>query len=260
MITANTSEPVASQELKNPIYRVFHSGIVALENTAVLGMARDEIGREFLLKPLLSTSYSELLLRVAPADNETKIDQCQGVRTVDLDLLSSKVFYVNEGTIKNETETHIPHSVPGRLAKRHCVLSVDNSRSTNDAVWVPTLTDRIPTTEAIETALDLPAVVRKFAKGVGDIRPISTVVKEAARVVQAAIKYTSLSHITVDDEDGDLDFDFRNGDNQVVMANFFPDGTIDASVYDDSDGIPVRVRRIQRRSETSADDLISIFE
>ena len=221
MIATDTAESVASQELKNPNSRVLHSGIDTLENTPeILGVARDEA-------------------------------------TMNPDLL----IYVDAESIKTETHFnnrwiswHIPHSAPGRLVKR---LSMDDSRwSTNDAL---TLTDWIPT-EIPAPDSDLPSVVQEFARGISGIIPTPAVVELAARVVQAAIKYTKLSHITVDDEDGDLDFDFRNGDNLIVMANFFPDGTIDASVYDDSRGIPVRVRRMQRWSGTSADELISLFE
>ena len=108
---------------------------------------------------------------------------------------------------------------------------------------------------------DLSPVVREFAKGVGRKIPTPRVVGEAARIVQAAVEYTKHPYITVDDEDGDLDFDLRIADNLIVMANFFPDGTIDASVYDDSQGLPVKtVRRLRRRSGTSADELISLFE
>ncbi len=82
----------------------------------------------------------------------------------------------------------------------------------------------------------------------------------AARVVRAAVKHTRGPHITVDDEDGDLDFHLRLADNLLVMANLFRDGTIDASVYDDSEGIPVKTVKRMRRSMTSADALISLFE
>ena len=250
MIATDTAESLVSQEFKDHRYRVLHSGIVAPENTSeILGVARAAIAAR-----IPSTSNSELLsalrsnttgwhsaaarrfLWAVPANNEIR-SPGRAVHTVDLNLLNPKIFYL---------------------------LSMDDSRwPTIDVVRkAPTPTDLIPTTEAIlaTSALDLPSVVREFAEGVGDIKPTSTVVKEAARVVQAAIKYTKLSHITIDDEDGDLDFDFRNGHNLIVMANFFPDGTIDASVYDDSQGRPVRVRRMQRSSGASADELISLFE
>ena len=107
---------------------------------------------------------------------------------------------------------------------------------------------------------DLPPVVREFAKGVNGIAPTLTIVEVAARVVRAAMKHTKGPHITVDDEDGDLDFHLRLADNLLVMANYFPDGTIDASVYDDSQGIPVKTVNRIRRSRTSADELISLFE
>ena len=82
----------------------------------------------------------------------------------------------------------------------------------------------------------------------------------AARIVQAALDHTVGPEITVDDEDGDLDFHLRLTDGLLVMANLFPDGTIDASVYDDSQGIPVKTVKRMRRTSTSAAELIQLFQ
>ena len=104
------------------------------------------------------------------------------------------------------------------------------------------------------------SAIQEFAMGVNGKRPKADVVDVAARVMQAAVAYTVGPHITVDDEDGDLDIHLRLTDGLLVMANLFPDGTIDASVYDDSQGIPVKTVKRMRRSTTSPEELISLFE
>ena len=104
------------------------------------------------------------------------------------------------------------------------------------------------------------SAIQEFAMGINDKRPKADVVDVAARVVQAAVAYTDGSNINVDDEDGDLDIHLRLTDGMLVMANLFPDGTVDASVYDDSQGIPVKTVKRMRRSTTSPEELISLFE
>ena len=104
------------------------------------------------------------------------------------------------------------------------------------------------------------AVVQEFARGANGIRPTAEVVYVANHVVQAAVAYTVGPHITVDDEDGDLDIHLRLTDGLIVMANLFLDGTLDASVYDDRQGIPVKTVKRMRRSKKSAEELISLFE
>ena len=103
-------------------------------------------------------------------------------------------------------------------------------------------------------------VVQEFAMGVNGIRPTAEVVDLAKHLVQAAVAYTVGPHITVDDEDGDLDIHLRLTDGLIVMANLFLDGTLDASVYDDRQGIPVKTLKRMRRSKKSAEELISLFE
>lgn len=104
------------------------------------------------------------------------------------------------------------------------------------------------------------SVIQEFAMGVNGKRPEAEIVDVAARVVQAAVAYTDGPDFTVDQEDGDLDIHLRLTDGLLVMANLFPDGTIDASVYDDSQGIPVKTVKRMRRSTTSPEELISLFE
>ena len=102
-------------------------------------------------------------------------------------------------------------------------------------------------------------MVHEFAQGIEGVRPVASVVSMATRIVQTAHDFTVGSHITVDDENGDLDFHLRLTDGLLVMANLFPDGTIDASVYDDSQGVPVKTVKRMRRATTSEEDLISLF-
>ena len=56
-----------------------------------------------------------------------------------------------------------------------------------------------------------------------------------------------------------MDIHLRLADGQLVMANIFPDGTIDASVYDDSHGAPVKMVKRMRRMTTSEGDLITLL-
>ena len=102
-------------------------------------------------------------------------------------------------------------------------------------------------------------MIREFALGLGETKPDSRVVEMAARIVQAAHDFTIGHHITVDDQDGELDFHLRLAAGLLVMANLFPDGTIDASVYDDSVGAPVTMVKRMRRATTSEHELITLF-
>ena len=101
--------------------------------------------------------------------------------------------------------------------------------------------------------------IQEFANGVDGVRPSVEVVSAAARIAQAALEHTVSPEITVDDEDGDIEFDLRLTNGLLVMANLFPDGTIDASVYDDSQGTPVKTVKRMRRATTSEQDLIHLF-
>ena len=103
--------------------------------------------------------------------------------------------------------------------------------------------------------------VQEFAAGVdGVAAPAPGVVQQAERAVQAAINYTVNTHITVDEDDGSLDFHLRLADGLLVMANLFADGAVDASVYDDRNGIPVQTVRRMRRTTTQAEDLVRLFQ
>ena len=78
----------------------------------------------------------------------------------------------------------------------------------------------------------------------------------AVRLVQAAVEHTDEPEITVDGDDG-MEFDLRLGNGWLLMANLFPDGKIDVSVYDDSQGIPVK--RVKRMPQASEAELVSLF-
>lgn len=288
MITTATAESTASQEAKIGGFYVLPSGIVAQENTAeISGFSELRIGRlETKLTNLSTASVATILATIRTeqrhpnpvaasfpqpkirvllvpllAGNQSSTDCYQAARSaVYLDL-----FNLNTGlnmatitdeftqSIKKDSGMRAPHSIPWRVVKHPSALLSDDSRWTG-------LT--LPTTKAILAApdSDLPPVVYEFARGVDGRTPKLHVVEEAARVVQAAANHTDGPHITVDDEDGDLDFHLRLNNGLLVMANLFPDGTIDASVYDDSQGIPVKTVRRMLQSETSADDLICLFE
>lgn len=105
---------------------------------------------------------------------------------------------------------------------------------------------------------DKPAVVREFAAGNAGVRPGSNVVAMAGRIVQAAGAHTVEPEIVVDDDDGSLDFDLRLTNGLLVLANLFPDGRIDASVYDDRNRSSVR--RINRMPRATESDLVGLLQ
>jgi hypothetical protein len=101
--------------------------------------------------------------------------------------------------------------------------------------------------------------VHEFALGWGGVQPDHNVVEMAIRIVQVINDLTIGPYITVDEEGGELDIHLRLADGQLMMANIFPDGTIDASVYDDSHGTPVKLVKRMRRMTTSEKDLINLL-
>ena len=130
------------------------------------------------------------------------------------------------------------------------------SPKTRNARWA----DQADTAVAAAGEIAAPSVVREFAAGVdGVAAPAPAVVEQAKRAVQAAINHTANTHITVDEDDGSLDFHLRLADGLLVMANLFADGAVDASVYDDRNGIPVKTVLRMRRATTKAEDLVNLF-
>ena len=110
--------------------------------------------------------------------------------------------------------------------------------------------------QAIE---NLSPIVQEFAKGLERESDATSTIFVAERIVQAAQKYTEEPFIAIDEEDGDLDFDLRLEDGLLVMANLFVDGSIDASVYDDSQGAPVKLVKRLRRSTTTETEIINLL-
>ena len=112
--------------------------------------------------------------------------------------------------------------------------------------------------ETSELVIESP-VVREFSQAVGGDRPTEGIIRMAGLVVQACQEYTDGAHVSFDDEDGCLDFHLRLKDGHLVMANIFLSGDVDASVYDDSQGAPVKLVRRLRRGQTLGEDLIELF-
>ena len=101
-------------------------------------------------------------------------------------------------------------------------------------------------------------VIQEFASKIDPAMSKMEMVDKAVRITQAAIDNTKNLNLSVDDEDG-LDFSLRLANGYLVMANLFHDGSIDASVYDDSQGIPVKTIKRMPRYSTTEDDLINLF-
>ena len=112
--------------------------------------------------------------------------------------------------------------------------------------------------EISEPAIDSP-VIQEFARGIGGDPRSKEIIRTANLIVQACREYTNGAHISFDDEDGNVDFHLRLRNGHLVMANFFLNGDVDASVYDDSQGPPVKLVRRLRRGRTSGEDLIELF-
>ena len=102
----------------------------------------------------------------------------------------------------------------------------------------------------------LHSVVFEFSRGADR----EDVVDMASRIVKVVEEVAKDADISVDEDDGDLDFDLRLPNGLLVMANLFRDGTIDASIYDDSQGPPVSTVRRMRRATTSEEEFISLFK
>ena len=95
------------------------------------------------------------------------------------------------------------------------------------------------------------SITEQFAKRVND--DDRAVVEVARRMTKAAYEHTNDPSVTVDEEDGSVDFDLRLRDGLLVMANLFTNGEIDASVYDDTRGLPVRL--VKRFTRDTARDM-----
>ena len=97
------------------------------------------------------------------------------------------------------------------------------------------------------------SAVSEFANGHEGARPLADAVSMADRIATAAVEKTVEPEITVD-VDGALSFDLRLANGWLVLAELDIDGTLDASVYDDRQGILVK-----RLPHTTDSELIAWF-
>ena len=97
------------------------------------------------------------------------------------------------------------------------------------------------------------SAVRAFSIGHEGKWPVASAVSMADRVAKAAVDKTLEPEITVD-VDGALSFDLRLANGWLVLAELDPDGTLDASIYDDRQGI-----LIKRLPHTTDSELIAWF-
>ena len=121
------------------------------------------------------------------------------------------------------------------------------------------LITEFPAVDNSEPIVDAP-VMREFSQGISEDRPTEEITRMAGLVVEACWEYTDGAHVSFDDEDGSLDFHLRLSNGHLVMANIFLNGGVDASVYDDSQGTPVKLVRRLRCGQTSGEDLIELFK
>ena len=103
----------------------------------------------------------------------------------------------------------------------------------------------------LETA-QYPAI-RAFSIGHEGKRPSVSVVSMADRIAKAAGDKTVEPEITVD-VDGALSFDLRLSNGWLVLAELDLDGALDASIYDDRQGI-----LIKRLPQATDSELIAWF-
>ena len=95
--------------------------------------------------------------------------------------------------------------------------------------------------------------IRAFSTGHEGKRPSASVVSMADRIAKAAFDKTMEPEITVD-VDGALSFDLRLANGWLVLAELDSDGTLDASIYDDRQGI-----LIKRLPQATDSELIAWF-
>ena len=96
-------------------------------------------------------------------------------------------------------------------------------------------------------------IAQEFALGVDGVRPTAGVVDMAVRIVQAAVERTADAEFSVD-VDGALSFVLRLTDGRLILAELDPDGSLDASRYDDDHG-----KNVKRLRQATAEDLIRLF-
>ena len=96
-------------------------------------------------------------------------------------------------------------------------------------------------------------VVQAFCEGLQGVRPDRSVTEMAVRITEAALDKTVEPEVTLD-VDGALSFDLRLTNGLLILAELDVYGGLDASVYDDHEGILV-----QRLAQTTESELIGLF-
>ena len=97
------------------------------------------------------------------------------------------------------------------------------------------------------------SAIRVFSIGHEGTRPSACVVSMADRIAKAAVDKTVEPEITVD-VDGALSFDLRLASGWLLLAELDLDGDLDASIYDDRQGI-----LIKRLPQATDSELIAWF-
>ncbi len=97
------------------------------------------------------------------------------------------------------------------------------------------------------TQTTLHPAVQAFAEGVEGVTPTPLVVKVADTIARAAIEKTVEPEISVD-IDGALSFDLRLANGLLLMAELEVQGGLDASIYDDKQG--VLIKRLRNTTDT----------
>ena len=98
------------------------------------------------------------------------------------------------------------------------------------------------------------SATRAFSIGHDGKRPTADVVSMADRIARAAADKTVEPEITVD-ADGALSFDLRLTSGWLVLAELDLNGALDASTYDDRQGI-----LIKRLPQATDSELVAWFQ
>ncbi len=101
--------------------------------------------------------------------------------------------------------------------------------------------------DLVVNAPPLHPAVHSFSGGFGGKRPTVAVIEAASRIAAAALDKTVEPEITVD-VDGALSFDLRLANGLLVFAELDIGGSIDASIYDDREGI--LIKRLPKATES----------
>lgn len=92
-----------------------------------------------------------------------------------------------------------------------------------------------------------------YANGLNNHRPPPAAIQQAAQLANAALTQTTQPEITLD-IDGALSFDLRTPKGHLILAELTPNGTLDASIFDQQDN------PVQRPSPATPAHLIAWFQ